>query len=341
MASARQSDVAGAPTHIVARLLDTRDIDPASVADVVHDLFAHNVIPLDVTIDTSAPLIVDGATIAHASLLSTEVKDMSLRRDDRQTAGGIAFGIQRTGSAWFDYHDRTHRHVTAGTLFIVDQTVPYRYDTSGVTDVCSIEMEYPDLGLPVDLTHKAAKQLPRSPLYRMVMNHLLGLHRDLTRIEADPAGPAVMGATTDLLRALVASAAEIDQFARPAMAEALLPRVLAYTRQHLRDPSLTPERIARHHDISLRYLYKLCAAADIRLMDWIFEQRLEGAKRQLVRPTRRTQTIAEIAHLWGFRDASHFSERFRRRYDMTPREWRANALRGALSLAGGQRFEPR
>ena len=184
-------------------------------------------------------------------------------------------------------------------------------------------MSYEHLGLPVDVARKGAERLAASPLYDLVTSHLIILHRDLDRIEADPAAPTVMAATTDLLRALVASASDLQRYARPAVADALLPLILAYARQHLRERDLTPERIARHHDISLRYLYKLCAAADIRLMDWIVQQRLAGAREDLTHPGRRMLTIAAIAHGWGFKDARHFSARFRDRYGCSPREWRA------------------
>jgi AraC-like DNA-binding protein len=128
-----------------------------------------------------------------------------------------------------------------------------------------------------------------------------------------------------LLRALVASASEVQRYARPAVAEALLPMILAYARQHLREQSLPPQRIADHHNISLRYLYKLCSGADIRLMDWIVQQRLKGAQQDLSHPDSKARTIAGIAHHWGFKDARHFSARFRQSYGLSPREWRASA----------------
>ncbi|HEY1669507.1 MAG TPA: hypothetical protein VGG54_27755, partial [Trebonia sp.] len=218
----------------MARLLDTREIAPPNVGDVVHDLFAHNTVPLDVAVDTSAPLIIDAARLGHASLLSTCSRDLWLRRAERQTEAGVAFAIQQTGVAWFEYDDKPSRYVTPGTLFITDQSAPYRYHAAGTNASCSIEMEYADLGLPIDVVRRAADRLPASPLYDLVTNHLIVLHRDLDQIEADPEASAVMGATTDLLRALVASASEVQRYARPAVADALLPTILAYARQHLR-----------------------------------------------------------------------------------------------------------
>jgi AraC-like DNA-binding protein len=309
----------------MARLLDTREITPPNVGDVVHDVFAHNPVPLDVAVDTTAPLIIDAARLGQVSLLSAFSHNLWLRRAERQTEEDVAFAIQRQGVAWFEYNDKPSRYVTPGRLFITDQSAPYRYYAHGTNAACSIEMEYGHLGLPVDVTRKAADRLPASPLYDLVTSHLVALHRDLAQIEADPAVSSVMGATTDLLRALVASASGVQRYTRPAVAEALLPMILAYARQHLREQNLTPQRIARHHNISLRHLYKLCASADIRLMDWIVQQRLIGARQNLSDPDSNGRTIAAIAHHWGFKDARHFSARFRQSYELSPREWRASA----------------
>jgi AraC-like DNA-binding protein len=307
----------------MARLLDTREVAPSDVGDIVHDLFTQNTVPIEVSVDTTAPLIIDAALLGHASLLSTSAHDLWLRRAERQTEEVVAFAIQRKGVAWFEYNDKPDRFVTPDKLFITDQSAPYRYHARGPNASISIEMDYADLGLPIDLVRKAADRLPTSPLYDLVTTHLIALHRDLDQIEADPAASSVIGATTDLLRALVASASGVQRYSRAATAEALLPMILAYVRLHLRESTLTPQRIARHHDISLRYLYKLCERAEIRLMDWIIEQRLDGARQDLYRPGRDTRTIAAIAYHWGFKDARHFSARFRQSYGLSPREWRA------------------
>ena len=81
----------------MARVLDTREIAPPDVGDVVRDLFAHNVVPLDVAVDTTAPLVIDAAQIAHASLLSTRSRDLWLRRAESQTEEGIAFAMAARG----------------------------------------------------------------------------------------------------------------------------------------------------------------------------------------------------------------------------------------------------
>ena len=306
----------------MTRLLDTREMHH-DVGDVVSDLFAKGTVPLDVNVDLSSPLVIDAAQIGHASLLSTLCHDLELRRTARQTVEVVAFAIVSEGAAWFEYDDGTSRHSTPGGLVLVDQSTPYHYLTRGSLESTSIEMGVQDLGLPIEIVRKAVELLPRSPLYGLITNHLVGLSRDLAQIERDPAASSVIGSTTDLLRALVASAAEVDRYARPAVAEAMLPMVQAYVRQHVRDRDLTPERIARHHGISVRSLHKLCSGSDMRLMEWIYELRLDGARSELAQQHGRPRSIAAIAHRWGFADAGHFSRRFHRRYGVTPREWRA------------------
>ena len=105
------------------------------------------------------------------------------------------------------------------------------------------------------------------------------------------------------------------------MADTLLTRVKAYVLQHLSDPALTPERIAHAHSVSVRQLYKACAAGGIGLEQWIIEQRLEAARSELRTPAGRRRSVAATARACGFRDASHFTRRFRASYGLTPRDW--------------------
>ena len=82
-----------------------------------------------------------------------------------------------------------------------------------------------------------------------------------------------------MVRALIVSAVEDDCGARSAMTEALWPLIVAYVDAHLTEPDLSPARIARANNISLRYLYKLCARRGVRLGEWIMDRRLRGAAR--------------------------------------------------------------
>ncbi|WP_253915738.1 helix-turn-helix domain-containing protein [Streptomyces sp. NRRL S-31] len=95
-------------------------------------------------------------------------------------------------------------------------------------------------------------------------------------------------------------------------------RVQAYIDQHLTDPDLTPDAIARAHHISVRYLHKLFELEDITVSRWIQQRRLEQCRRDLARRHAAGLTIAAIAHRWGFISASHFSRGRQRRMGWMP-----------------------
>jgi AraC-like DNA-binding protein len=104
--------------------------------------------------------------------------------------------------------------------------------------------------------------------------------------------------------------------------------VQTYIGRRLADPGLTPDGIARAHNVSLRQLYKAFARAELSLEQWIIDQRLEAARTHLARPTGQRRSIAATARAWGFPDPSHFARRFRDAYGMTPRAWQQHAGRG-------------
>ncbi|MFD8640020.1 helix-turn-helix domain-containing protein [Streptomyces zaomyceticus] len=104
----------------------------------------------------------------------------------------------------------------------------------------------------------------------------------------------------------------------------MLPRIHAYIEEHLMDPDLSPESIARAHHISVRYLQKLFQNDGSTVSQWVRRRRLEFCRLELGRSRRRI-TMAAVAHRWGFSSPSHFSRTFRGAYGMSPSEWQALA----------------
>ncbi|GAA4719203.1 helix-turn-helix domain-containing protein [Phytohabitans rumicis] len=212
--------------------------------------------------------------------------------------------------------------VVPGQLMAVDLSAPYDFSWSGTGAAGCVQIPFEQLGLPVDLIRRAAGNLRASPLYELFTEHVTHLTRDPDRLSADAGAASLGAATVELARALLTSAAHSGRRARAVLHEALLTRVRAYVRQHLADPDLRPATIAAAHNVSLRYLYKVCAQADFSLEQWIIGERLQGAREELIRPDGQGRTIAMIAQRWGFADPTHFARRFRAKYGVTPREWR-------------------
>lgn len=103
-------------------------------------------------------------------------------------------------------------------------------------------------------------------------------------------------------------------------------RLKTFVNENLRDPGLSPARIAAAHGVSLRYLYDLFADEGITIAKYIMASRLERCRLDLEDTRLAARSVAEIAFAWGFNDAAHFSRAFRSRFGMTPRECRGVAV---------------
>lgn len=232
----------------------------------------------------------------------------------------LALAVQVIGSGVFSQGGVDQR-VRTGDLMLVDLTAPYDFAWSRQGASQAFQIDYADLGLSVESVRAVAQRLPSSPLYDLVLHHLTVLPTILESLHDTPSADLVGRATTQLVSALLTSAADHDT-QPPAMTDVLFTRITWYARRHLTDPELSPSHLAAEHNISLRYLYKLFAEHHLSLEQWLITERLKGAARQLAEPASKHRPIAAIAANWGFLDAAHFTRRFRRYYDMTPQEWR-------------------
>ncbi|GAA4683682.1 helix-turn-helix domain-containing protein [Pseudonocardia yuanmonensis] len=98
--------------------------------------------------------------------------------------------------------------------------------------------------------------------------------------------------------------------------------VKAYVRRRLGDPGLTVAAIAAALHTSVSSLHRAFADEPCSLAEWIWAQRLEAVRADLLDPALRHRTISELAFDRGFVDASHFSRAFRARFGRTAREVR-------------------
>lgn len=140
-----------------------------------------------------------------------------------------------------------------------------------------------------------------------------------------PTGVALASSAIDLLGLL---AEELVSLASPAPANVdRLPAIKRFIEQHVNDPDLTPQSVARANAISVRYLHKLFQADGDTPGQWIQRCRLQRCRGELAGLDAAKRSIAGVAHRWGFTSASHFSRAFRSLYGITPAEWRDSGAR--------------
>jgi AraC-like DNA-binding protein len=267
-------------------------------------------------------------TFGTASLCLSSMRGIEVGRTAKQVRSCpspmLAIAVQGSGECSFS-RDGEQQVLNTGRVLVYDKNTPYDFSWTGRGTSLCLYVPLDDLGMSHDVIREACTRLSLSPLYELVVNHIAGLGRNAVALATDPAAAGVGTFSVELVRALVASAAHDARHRREALATTVLAQIRAYVRQHLSDPDLTPEVIAAAHHISLRHLYKVCAAADFSLHEWIIKQRLQGARDELAGAPSQYRSIAMIAQRWGFSNPTHFSRRFRDAYGITPRDWRRAA----------------
>ncbi|WP_433830046.1 helix-turn-helix domain-containing protein [Actinoplanes sp. CA-015351] len=319
----------------MAYVLDTAGLPAGDRVEAVHTAMMYASAPCHVIHeDPARPVYArmgvwdlgDANIFTHRSSGIRLLRTAKLARQDAMPV--IALSVQQRSTGFLE-QGRAGPFVCArGELLGVDLSAAYDYSWSGDGAAGCLQIPVDRLGLPIDVIRSALGRLPASPLYRLVTTHITALSQNPDRITSDQSAATVAAASIDLCRALLASAARTDRHSsatRAVLAETLLTQIRAYVRQNLSDPDLTPARIATTHNISLRHLYKLCADAGLSLEQWIITERLQGARHDLLTPANRTRPIAAIARAWGFRDPTHFTRRFRARYNSTPSQLRASS----------------
>jgi AraC family transcriptional activator of tynA and feaB len=149
----------------------------------------------------------------------------------------------------------------------------------------------------------------------------------------------------DTLMRLMADATLLDELQRAAMMDAVihmlgvaepfssLPetadwrvhRALDFIELNLSVAGLTAEAVAQDQRISRRRLDQLMTEAlGQSIACHLWSRRLERAAADLRDPRRNGMSAAQIAFANGFEDAAHFTRAFKRRYGVTPGQWRFN-----------------
>ncbi|UNK47752.1 helix-turn-helix domain-containing protein [Arthrobacter sulfonylureivorans] len=186
--------------------------------------------------------------------------------------------------------------------------------------------------LPASLA-EAEKRLARVSVQEL-SRFLCGLIGQLGQLAA--AAPRIPPSSTQgMARAIlsVLSSIYLEEIARGSIqvprthSGNLHAQAIAVIRDRITDPELSPSLIAEACAVTPRYLHMLFEKRGETISTRILSERLERCRGDLADAALGESSISEIAARWGFNTPSHFSQKFRSRYGMTPREWRNSALR--------------
>ncbi|WP_181139438.1 helix-turn-helix domain-containing protein [Streptomyces sp. Ru71] len=251
--------------------------------------------------------------------LSCTARPVPAGRDD-----GPALILQEQGTATVRQDGRA-AVVPAGCMVLLDLARPFRLEQHTPFHLYAVRL--PERALGPSATHVPRVTGRAFPGSEGVGALLRPFATEMAYGAATLAGHVrerLAGNLVDLVAALVDEQARLRGAKEPVTArEELVERIRAHIDTHLRDPRLSPARVAEAHGISLRRLHVLFEGEDTTVHRLVQQRRIEECARELRRRACASRSISAVGRGWGFRNAAHFSRAFRSVYGCSPSEWRA------------------
>jgi AraC-like DNA-binding protein len=217
-----------------------------------------------------------------------------------------------------------------GDITAYDTSVPAVFSAPGRFDLLVLKLPKATLGRRAgQISRLTALRIPgRAGLPRAATQFFRGIAMGVAdgSIAADDA--QIADQIVDLVSRLYLDF-EASQPARTRSRAEVVERALGFIEQHLADPDLRPEHVARACFVSTRYLHRLFAREGLSIADSIRAARLARCRRDLLDPVLAHEPVSAIAARWGLTSPSHFSRLFRAAYGSSPREFRRQALQPA------------
>ena len=274
----------------------------------------------DACSDAFVPLRVTSTSNHFAATLSQRrlSRDVSLTRvtsgpstvtRNRQTIAispreSILISLHRGGIGTVTQHDR-RAQLGAGSAALYDASTPY--ELTFPTTMSEVVLQVPRPTLAV--TGNAFRDLTARPLAPGPELNMLHAIASAASFEHAHALDFEEDALTDALIELVRAALTATS-AAPIGADAVVLSMRSYITDYFRDPSLTPERVAAAHHISLRHAQTLFSRTGDSIAAFIRTTRLDDARRAIQAGT----AVGTAAQRCGYTDTDSFRRAFKNQY---------------------------
>jgi AraC-like DNA-binding protein len=231
--------------------------------------------------------------------------------------------------------------LAAGTAVLAEARSSYKWASQIENQQLTLSFSRELLPLrAVEIAEACARIMdPVSPAMQMLggyLGRLFGIAEGLTAPQRLDAGRAAIDLLVMGLRDVVPSVPGGD-----GSAAVLLEMMMMHVREHLADPRLQVEELARRHHVSVSHLYTLFERIGTTPGAYLREQRLLAAQAMLSDPRYARLGTSDIAAAVGFLERRTFLRAFRRQYGITPGSLRRQHCHSASAPAALAEDMPR
>jgi len=228
--------------------------------------------------------------------------------------------LQVDGSMSAHQHER-HCELMRGDLCFIDERHPFRLIGTECSAVLLLRMPRAAVMNRFPAMERLVATLlpahdPGTSLLAQTVLHLLQVAPALRETQQN----AAMSGIINLLGATACLAAEHKNI------HWRVQKALDYIELNLATGGLAAEQVADAQRISRRRLDQLMRdALGLSITGQIWSRRLQRAAEDLSDSRHAGTSISQIAFANGFEDPAHFARAFKRRFELTPGQWRARA----------------
>ncbi|NWK55530.1 helix-turn-helix domain-containing protein [Verrucomicrobiaceae bacterium N1E253] len=217
---------------------------------------------------------------------------------------------------------RSITQLQAGDIAVYDLSKPTNnFNTSFDNLSVLFPRELIDEYVP-SATNWHGQHLPRSnPMTNLLRSHILSLYEFGPTITIE-ASPGLQRSLLNMTSTAFQASAENMHRSAEIVAATQLQEIKKYIRQHLADPNLTPDNIAKAFGLSRAHLYRITDPLE-GIMQYIRHQRLKRCWKELQSPRQSHLSITELGFKWGYNDAGTFTRNFKKTFGMLPKDARA------------------
>lgn len=227
---------------------------------------------------------------------------------------GTVFASQRGKDAW----------LKPGDAYLVTSCEPQLFERHTSGEIFAVRVRRDDMApLLQHADDHPGRTIPSGTQGLQLLHRYIGLLDEFAPLEDTKTLALATGHVHDLLAlALGAEGEARERAGQRGLRAAQLMIIKAHIERNLSHSDLSPDALAARFGMSARSIQRLFERDGTAFTEFLRERRLLFARRMLVSPRFDGRRIADIALDAGFADISYFNREFRRRFGLTPTDFR-------------------